>query len=50
MIGLGCSCPGDCIAIAEPDGGVCSLGTILNCEESIRKLIKKLGAPEHLRA
>src|SRR5664280_3769165 len=38
------------VAIAEPDGEVRSLGTIANREESIRKLIKKLGAPEHLRA
>jgi transposase len=38
------------VAIAEPDGEVRSLGTIANREESIRKLIKKLGAAEHLRA
>jgi len=38
------------VAVAEPDGEVRSLGTIANREESIRKLIKKLGAPEHLRA
>lgn len=38
------------VAVAEPDGEVRSLGTIANSEESIRKLIKKLGAPEHLRA
>jgi transposase len=38
------------VAIAEPDGEVRSLGTIANREESIRKLIKKLGPPEHLRA
>ena len=37
-------------AIAEPDGEVRSLGTIANREESIRKLVKKLGAPELLRA
>jgi transposase len=38
------------VALAEPDGEVRSLGTIANREESIRKLIKKLGAPEHLQA
>src|SRR5664280_1522819 len=38
------------VAIAEPDGEVRSLGTIANREESIRKLIKKLGAPSQLRA
>ena len=27
-----------------------SLGTIANREESIRKLVRKLGPPEHLRA
>jgi transposase len=38
------------VAVAEPDGEVRSLGTIANREESIRKLIKKLGPPEELRA
>lgn len=38
------------VAVAEPDGEVRNLGTIANREESIRKLVKKLGAPEHLRA
>jgi transposase len=38
------------VAIAEPDGEVRSLGTIANREESVRKLIRKLGAVEHLRA
>jgi len=38
------------VAVAEPDGEVRSLGTIANREESIRKLVKKLGAGEHLRA
>ena len=31
------------VAIAEPDGEVRSLGTIANREESVRKLIRKLG-------
>ena len=38
------------IAVAEADGEVRSLGTIANREESIRKFIRKLGSPEHLRA
>jgi transposase len=38
------------LAVAEPDGQVRSLGTIANREESIRKLIRRLGPPEHLRA
>jgi transposase len=38
------------VAVAEPDGEVRSLGTIPNREESVRKLVKKLGPPEQLRA
>jgi transposase len=38
------------VAIAEPDGEVRSLGTISNRAESIRKLVKKLGPVEHLKA
>ena len=38
------------VAIAEADGEVRSLGTIANREESIRKLIKKLGPVERLKA
>jgi hypothetical protein len=37
------------VALAEPDGEVRSLGTIANREESIRKLVKKLGPVEQLR-
>ena len=37
------------VAVAEPDGEVRSLGTIANREDSIRKFIRKLGSPEHLR-
>ncbi len=33
------------VAVAEPDGEVRSLGTIANREDSIRKLIRKLGPP-----
>lgn len=38
------------VAVAEPDGSVRSLGTIANRAESIRKLVKKLGPVEQLRA
>ena len=38
------------VAVAEPDGEVRSLGTIPNRMESIRKLMKKLGPAEKLRA
>jgi transposase len=38
------------VAIAEPDGEVRSLGTIPNRAEPIRRLIKKLGPAEKLRA
>jgi len=38
------------VAIAEPDGEVRSLGTIANRAESIRKLVKKLGAVDQLKA
>jgi hypothetical protein len=38
------------VAVAEPDGEARSLGTIANRAESIRKLVKKLGAVDQLRA
>lgn len=38
------------VALAEANGEIRSLGTIANREDSIRKLIKKLGSPEQLRA
>ncbi|HEY6444936.1 MAG TPA: IS110 family transposase [Acidobacteriaceae bacterium] len=38
------------VAVAEPDGEVRSLGVIPNRAESVRKLVKKLGAAEPLRA
>jgi len=38
------------VAVAEQDGEVRSLGTIANRAESIRKLVKKLGPVEQLRA
>jgi transposase len=38
------------VAIAEPDGSLCSLGTIANRAESIRRMVKKLGPVEQLKA
>ena len=38
------------VAVAEPEGEVRSLGTIPNRAESIRKLVRKLGPAEQLRA
>ena len=38
------------VAVAEANGELRSLGTIGNREDSVRKFIKKLGAPEQLRA
>ena len=38
------------VAVAEPDGSVRSLGTTANRADSIRKLVKKLGAVEQLKA
>lgn len=38
------------VAVAEAEGEVRSLGTIANRAESIRRLIRKLGAVEQLRA
>jgi hypothetical protein len=38
------------VAVAEPDGEVRSLGTIANRAESIRKMVKNLGAVKQLQA
>ena len=38
------------VAVAEPGGTVRSVGVIPNRPESIRKLVKQLGSPEHVRA
>ena len=38
------------VAVAEPGGAVRSVGVIPNRPESIRKLVKRLGSPEQLRA
>ena len=37
------------VAIAEPEGEVRSLSTIPNREDSLRKMIKKLGPTDKLR-
>jgi transposase len=37
------------VAIAEPNGEVRSVGVIANRPEAVRRLVKKLGAPEQLR-
>ncbi len=38
------------VAVAEPDGEVRAVGTIPNEPEAVRRLVKKLGPAEHLRA
>jgi transposase len=50
FIGLDVHAATIAVAVAEPDGEVRYLGTIPNREESVRRLIKKLGPPEELRA
>lgn len=49
FIGLDVHAETIAVAVAEPDGEVRCLGTIPNREESIRKLVKKLGPAEQLR-
>ena len=50
FIGLDVHAQTIAVAVAEPGGDVRSLGTIANRVESVRKLIRKLGSPGHLRA
>ena len=50
FLGLGVHAETIAVAIAEPDGEVRSLGTIPNRMETIRKLVKKLGPADKLRA
>lgn len=38
------------VAVAEPGGEVRSLGTIPDRVESVRKVVRKLGPPDQLRA
>src|ERR1035441_1776956 len=47
---LGLDVHAETAAVAEADGEVRHLGTIANRAESIRKLVKKLGAVDQLRA
>ena len=49
FIGLDVHAETIAVALAEPDGEVRSMGVIPNRPESIRRLVKKLGAAEHLR-
>jgi transposase len=49
FIGLDVHADTIAVAIAEPSGEVRSVGVIPNRPESIRKLVKRLGAPEELR-
>ena len=49
FIGLDVHADTIAVAVAEPDGEVRSMGVIPNRPESIRKLVKKLGAAEQLR-
>src|SRR5436190_2840372 len=49
FIGLDVHAETIAVAVAEPNGDVRSLGIIPNRSESIRKLVKKLGAPEQVR-
>jgi transposase len=50
FIGLDVHAQTIAVAVAEPGGEVRSLGIIANRAESVRKVIKKLGGPGHLRA
>ena len=50
FIGLDVHADTIAVAVAEPDGEVRSLGVIPNRAESVRKLMKKLGPAESLRA
>jgi transposase len=47
---LGLDAHAETIAVAEADGELRSLGTIPNRAESVRKLVRKLGPVEGLRA
>jgi len=38
------------VAVAEPNGEARALGVIPNSAESVRKLVRKPGTPEHPRA
>ena len=48
FIGLDVHAETIAVAVAEPNGEVRSLGIIPNQSASIQKVVKRLGAPEHL--
>lgn len=50
FIGLDVHADSIAVAVAEPSGEVCPLGVIPNDPEAVRKLVRKLGPPESLRA
>ena len=50
FVGLDAHADTIAVAVAEPGGTVRSVGVIPNRPESIRKLVKRLGSPEQLRA
>ena len=50
FLGLDVHAETNAVAVAEADGEVGSLGVIANRAESVRKLIRKLGSGEELRA
>src|SRR4249919_219710 len=49
FIGLDVHADTIAVAVAEPNGEVRSVGVVANRPDSIRKLVKKLGAAESLR-
>jgi transposase len=49
FVGLDVHAESIAVAVAEPGGEVRSLGFIPNRQESVRKLVRKLGPTEHLR-
>jgi transposase len=50
FVGLDVHADSIAVAVAEPSGEMRSLGTIPNDAEAVRKLVRRLGAPETLRA
>lgn len=50
FVGLDVHADSIAVAVAEPDDEVCSLGTIPNLLESVRKLMVKLGPAKELKA
>jgi transposase len=50
FVGLDVHAESLAVAVLEPDGELRSLGRIPNRQESVRKLVRKLGPVERLRA